>query len=100
MITAGAEWRYIAVKNYLHCLDEKHQSMMETFIFKIAFIRIEQNKLKKHENVCKNYDYHFIKMPKEDNKNIIIPAWRKIYESSIYYLSWNEVFTWKNEHLP
>ena len=66
---------------------------METFIFKIAFIRIEQNKLKKHENVCKNHDYHFIKMPKEDNKNIIIPAWRKIYESSIIYLSWNEVFT-------
>ena len=28
--------------------------------------RIE-NKLKKHENVCKNHDYCYIEMPKEDS---------------------------------
>ena len=27
-----------------------------------------KNKLKKHENVCKNHGYCYIEMPKEDNK--------------------------------
>ena len=25
------KWYYLAVKNDLHCLEEQHQSMMETF---------------------------------------------------------------------
>ena len=27
-----------------------------------------ENKLKKHEKVCKNHDYCYVEMPKEDNK--------------------------------
>ena len=27
-----------------------------------------ENKVKKHENVCKNHDYCYTKMPKEDKK--------------------------------
>ena len=27
-----------------------------------------ENKLKKHYNVCKNHDYCYVEMPKEDNK--------------------------------
>ena len=27
-----------------------------------------ENKLKKHKNVCENYNYCYVKMPKEDNK--------------------------------
>ena len=27
-----------------------------------------ENKLKKHKNVCKNHDYCYVEMPKEDNK--------------------------------
>ena len=27
-----------------------------------------ENELKKHENVCKNHDYCYVKMPNEDNK--------------------------------
>ena len=27
-----------------------------------------ENKLKKHENVCKNYDYCYIEIPEEYNK--------------------------------
>ena len=29
-----------------------------------------KNKLRKHENVCKNYDYCYLEMPNEDNKTI------------------------------
>ena len=27
-----------------------------------------QGKLKKHKNVCENYDYYYVEMPKKDNK--------------------------------
>ena len=40
-----------------------------TFIVQSVFIYIVQKKkLKKHENVCKNHDYCYTEMPKEDNK--------------------------------
>ena len=29
----------------------------------------KENKLKEHENVCKNHDCCYIEMPKEDKKN-------------------------------
>ena len=38
---------------------------MDTFI--IILYRTK-NKLKQHENLCKNYDYCFIEMPKGYNK--------------------------------
>ena len=42
---------------------------METFIAKVVFhLYNTENKLKKHENVCKNHDYCYIEMPNEDNK--------------------------------
>ena len=27
-----------------------------------------ENKLKKHKHLCKNYDYHYAEISKEDNK--------------------------------
>ena len=39
--------------------------MLKTFIVWIVFIRIEQDKLKKHENVYENNDYCYIEMPEE-----------------------------------
>ena len=43
--------------------------MLETFIAKVVFhLYNTENKLKKHENVCKNHDYCYIEMPNEDNK--------------------------------
>ena len=29
-----------------------------------------EHKLKKHYNVCKNHDYCYVEMPKEDNKKL------------------------------
>ena len=42
-----------------------------------------KNKLKRHENVCKDHDCCCLEMPNESNKIFIM---EKIYESSIYYL--------------
>ena len=43
------------------------------------------NKLKKHKNVCENYDYCYVEMPKEDSKILKYNHEEKIYESSIHY---------------
>ena len=56
---------------------------METFIAQIVFIHTAQkNKLKKHERVCNDYDYH-VDMPNEDNK---IQPWTKTIKSFVYDL--------------
>ena len=34
----------------------------------------------------KNHDHCYVEMPKEGNEIIKIQPWRKVYESSIYYL--------------
>ena len=31
---------------------------------------ITENKLKKHKNICENYDYCYVEMPEEDNKTL------------------------------
>ena len=41
-----------------------------------------ENKLEKHYNICKNHDYCYLDMPKEDNKILKYNNG----ESSIYYL--------------
>ena len=59
-----------------------------------------KEKLKEHENVCKNQDYCYVEMPKEDNKILKYNHGEKsmkvpfiIYD---YYLCW--VFAWNNKH--
>ena len=42
-----------------------------------------KEKLKKHEKVCNNHDYYYVKMPNEYEKNIKIQPWRKVIKSSV-----------------
>ena len=69
MNTDGEKWHYLTVKKLsvlfrgttsshkgdFHCLNYLHSYSTK-------------DKLKRHENVCKNYDYSYVEMPKEDNK--------------------------------
>ena len=69
MIADGKIWHYLALK-ILHALlrgitskHEGHFYLLDCF----HSFRIE-SKLKKHKNACKNHDYCYVKMPKQDNK--------------------------------
>ena len=55
--------------------------MLESFIFLNCLHSFStENKLKEHENVCKNHEYFYIEMPQE--KSIL----KYNHENSIYYL--------------
>ena len=50
---------------------KKFECIVGDFYCLICFYSYStENKLKKPYNVCKNNDYCYIEMPKEDNKNI------------------------------
>ena len=61
MITDRKKWHYLAVKKLsallrdLYCLNCLHSHRTE-------------EKFKKHKDVCKNHNYCYAEMPKEDNK--------------------------------
>ena len=69
MISDGKKWHHLPVKKLsalfrgvtsnnngdLYCINCLHSYRTE-------------NKLKKHENVCRNNDYCYVEMPNEDNK--------------------------------
>ena len=69
MITDGTKWHYLFVKR-LHTLLEEITSkhVVDFYCLNCFHLYTTENKLKKHENVCKNYDYCYVEMPKEDNK--------------------------------
>ena len=56
----------------LHCLNCFHSYTTE-------------NKLRKHEKICNDHDFCYLKMPDEDNKTLTYSR-KKIIKSSIHYL--------------
>ena len=42
-----------------------------------------KEKLKKHEKVCNNHDYYYVKMPNEYEKILKIQSWRKVIKSYV-----------------
>ena len=69
MITDGEKWPYLSVKKLSALLREttsKHDG--DFYYLNCRHSYWTKDKLKKHENVCKNHDYCYIEMPKEDNK--------------------------------
>ena len=69
MITDGKKWHYLAVKRLsalLRGITSKHDGDFYCLIyFHSCSIK---DKLKKHENVCKNHDCCYVEMPNDDNK--------------------------------
>ena len=80
------KWHYLALTKLsgsLRVVTLKHDG--EFYCLK-GFHSCSTKDYKKHYNVCKNHDYCYVEMPKEDNKIFYIKSCRKVHESSIYYL--------------
>ena len=68
MITYGEKWHYLPVKK-IACLLRGITSKHGNFYCLNCFHSFKtENTLKKHKNVCENYDYCSVEMPEEDNK--------------------------------
>ena len=69
MITNGKQWHYLAVKQLSALLRGITSNHKQDFYCLNCFHSYStKDKLKKHYNVCKNHDYCYVEMPKEDNK--------------------------------
>ena len=69
MITDGEKWNYRAVKKLsalLRGIISKHNGGF--YCLDCFHSYSAKNKLKKHYNACKNHDYYYAEMPKEENK--------------------------------
>ena len=71
MITDGKKWYYLAVKSLSPLFKGIASNHVGNFYCLNCFhsFRIE-NKFKTHKNVCKNHDYCYVEMPKEDNETL------------------------------
>ena len=69
MITDGKKWHYLAVKS-LSALLRRITSTNNGAFCCLNSLHSDRtkDKLKKHENVCKDHDYCYIEMSKENNK--------------------------------
>ena len=70
MITDGKKWHYLAVKSLLALfrrITSKHEGEFDCLNCFCSYRT--KNKLKKHKKVCENYDYCYVEIPEEDNKN-------------------------------
>ena len=69
MITDGKIWHYLAIKSLSALFREiasKHDG--DLYCLNCFCSYSTENKLKKHQKVCKNHDYCYVEIPKEDNK--------------------------------
>ena len=71
MITGDVKWHYLAVKRlsalFRGITGNNHGDFYCLNCFQSY---ITENKLKKHEKVCKNHDYCYVEMPEEYNKTL------------------------------
>ena len=69
MITDGKKWNYLAVKS-LSALLRKVTSNNNGNFYCINCLHSfrTENKLKNYYNLCKNHDYCYVEVLKEDNK--------------------------------
>ena len=66
MITDSKKWHYFAVKKIsaLFCkITSKHDG--DFYCLNCFHSLSKENKLKEHENICKNYHYYYIEIPKK-----------------------------------
>ena len=97
MISDGQKWHYLVVKNLPGLLRGIISNHKEDFYCLNYFHSYRtEKKLESHKKICENRHYCHVEMPTKDN-NII--KWRKIYESTFYYIHGFRMFTRKNEHL-
>ena len=69
MINDGKKWHYLAAKSFsalFRGITPNHKE--DLYCLNWFHSYTTKNKLKNHENVCKNYDYCYVEMRNEDNK--------------------------------
>ena len=98
MINDGQKWHYLVVKNLSGLLRGKTSNHKEDFYCLNCFHSYRtENKLESHKKTCENHDYCHVEMPTKEYYKI--QSWRKIYESTFYYIRGFRMFTRKNERL-
>ena len=68
-LTDREKWHYLSVKSLsalLKGITSDHKGDFYCLNYLHSYSR--KNNLEKHYNVCKNHDYCYVEMPKEDNK--------------------------------
>ena len=69
MITDGQKQHYLAVKSFSALLRGITPNHKEDFYYSNCFRSYStKNRLEKHEKVCNNHDYSYVKMPEKENK--------------------------------
>ena len=69
MITNGKKWHYLAVKNLSRLLRRIISNLNGDVYYLTCFHAYStENRLKRHESVCKYHDYCHVEVPNEDNK--------------------------------
>ena len=72
MINDGEKWHYLAEKKLpalLKGITSNHKG--DFYCLNCFYSYRTEERLKKHEKVCKNNGYRYSKMPNEDKKNIL-----------------------------
>ena len=69
MITNGKKWHYFAVKNLSRLFRRITSNLNGDFYYLNCFHSYStENRLKRHERVCKDHDYCHVEIPNEDNR--------------------------------
>ena len=96
MITDGKKWHYLAL---LRGITSNHNG--DFYCLNCFHLYRAENKTKKHENVCKNHNYCYVKMPNEDNKILKYNHGEKSMKVSfIIYADLKPSTTKINKHTP
>ena len=69
MITDGKKWHYLAARKlsgFLGGTKAKHNGHFSCLNY--FYLYRTENKIKKHYNICKNDNYYYVEMPKEDSE--------------------------------
>ena len=69
MITDNEKWHYLAVKNIsglLRRITSNHDG--DFYCLNYFHSYKTEKKLKKHQRICRNHDFCYVKMPDENNK--------------------------------
>ena len=87
MITDGEKWHYLAVKSIsqlLRTITSNHNG--DFYCLSCFHPYTTEEKLRKHERICKDHDFCHLKMPDEDNKILkYIPGEKSLKVPFIIY---------------
>ena len=101
MTTDNEKWHYLAVKSIsrlLRGITSNHDG--DFYCLNCFHSYTTEKKLKKHQRICRNHDFCYVKMPDENNKILKYIPGEKSLKVSIHYLCSLRMFTSKNKYMP